>query len=1186
MAKTIVRRASSNKGLDLSSNDVTRDPDYATIAKNVQFNRKTGALEKRQGYQPRIPSRGGNGLFTYNKIDSVTGQITKELLTANNRLHRRLTTTFAITYTGSGEPTVTIRSKSDGTEREILIDDTDGSNLLTFNTGKGFEETTTDTLADAKTAIDAVTDFSATITGTTTLSAALLPTQDASTLCPTSPTLSMNVYEWEEVNRTVSSPFQGSEDNKNNDDYVSISHAEAGGNIYFANGYNETTKYDGQTHYRVGLPQLSRPNLSLTASGGGVAEVTDVVARAEPAVAQVQTITTVADDAIAQITDITIGTAGGLPGKYWILYGWSGSVVESVAIYYGSTEPSHGADRSIQVLLTTGGANGPAIDTSAAIDADSQFSASVSSNIITITDAFPGERPDPEIGTMPGTKWSFNVTTAGTNGLDKTYFILQDAAGSVAFWYDLTGFSLEPAHGADRSLEITGVSFGDTAVDVASATQTVIDGDSEFSAGVVSNVVTVTNVDSLELPAIDAGTTGFTLAVTTKGLDSLDGKYFLMEDSAGSVAIWFDVDDSGTMEPAHGADRSIEVTGVATSDSATAVASAVQSVVDADSAFSASVITATVTITDASVGSRTDGNPGTSDFTITVTTQGTDGGLGAIDDFSYILVAKQIDNAGNIYTGEPTAIPNASITTTAITENVQLIIEGIQAGSGFNTNAAQVDGDQSGVTTITVDSGHTLNEGDKAYFLDRTNFTYTTRNITSTTATTITIDGNDVDVDNGDIISNNLKIQIFRTQAGGTDLFLVEEVPNDSINGSFIFIDGKPDALLGVQFLEQVLPHSLPPKGKYIASFGSQLVLAGDLEAPNVVSLSFIGSDANAQEYWPAAQSLLVESQYGDIITGIKQNNEIFVVFKERSIFTITGDVLSGNIRVEGVTAGETGCVAHHTIQEVGSALMWLDDDGVYMMHGGQLPTEVSVPIRSLFTDDQGFTTGEYNFLKASAFNDRQRNQQYWLYLPVERTAPNGDKVPSSESKILVFNYYRNAWTEWSNINMQSGISKIDDCIFFQERRYSTNTGSVEHVTYEVLNTSSDLDYEDNRAAINFRFGSSWEHANAPEMFKSYIKLKLFNTELSKPSTFSLDVSTEKNYIDDEVHSEYSWDINTVPSTLPSDVLSPSSYVQRLLPGKVRSLRVLYNNSVLYESPTITAWSLSHELYGTPDLLE
>ena len=105
--------------------------------------------------------------------------------------------------------------------------------------------------------------------------------------------------------------------------------------------------------------------------------------------------------------------------------------------------------------------------------------------------------------------------------------------------------------------------------------------------------------------------------------DSLDGTYFILEDSSGTVAFWFDVDDSGTAEPTHGADRSVEITTIVTDDSADTVAGKVSTAVNADAQFSTSVATNVVTVTDAAVGFRTNQNAGTSGFTITTTTPGT-----------------------------------------------------------------------------------------------------------------------------------------------------------------------------------------------------------------------------------------------------------------------------------------------------------------------------------------------------------------------------------------------------------------------------------------------------------------------------------------------------------------------------------------------------------------------------------
>jgi hypothetical protein len=99
-------------------------------------------------------------------------------------------------------------------------------------------------------------------------------------------------------------------------------------------------------------------------------------------------------------------------------------------------------------------------------------------------------------------------------------------------------------------------------------------------------------------PAAKTSDTGFTVfsrSTTEQRVlcvadvaDSLDGKFFTLYDSAGSVAFWIDTDNSGTLEPDHGCDRSVEITTIVTDDNLATVISKVKAVVEADSAFTTS----------------------------------------------------------------------------------------------------------------------------------------------------------------------------------------------------------------------------------------------------------------------------------------------------------------------------------------------------------------------------------------------------------------------------------------------------------------------------------------------------------------------------------------------------------------------------------------------------------------------
>ena len=106
---------------------------------------------------------------------------------------------------------------------------------------------------------------------------------------------------------------------------------------------------------------------------------------------------------------------------------------------------------------------------------------------------------------------------------------------------------------------------------------------------------------------------------------SLDGTYFLIYDTGGSVCVWYDVDDNGTAEPGgacSAATRDLEVTTVVTGDSAALVATATKLKLDADAQYVATVVSSTVTVVDVVSEARTDIIAGTSGFTVAVTYAG------------------------------------------------------------------------------------------------------------------------------------------------------------------------------------------------------------------------------------------------------------------------------------------------------------------------------------------------------------------------------------------------------------------------------------------------------------------------------------------------------------------------------------------------------------------------------------
>lgn len=100
---------------------------------------------------------------------------------------------------------------------------------------------------------------------------------------------------------------------------------------------------------------------------------------------------------------------------------------------------------------------------------------------------------------------------------------------------------------------------------------------------------------------------------------SLNTKYFIIHDDVSSVAVWFDIDNAGSPEPFHGAERSIRIGSINTGDSASTVAAAIAAGVNPDASFSASSLGNQLTISTSADGNVPDATVETSGFSVVIT---------------------------------------------------------------------------------------------------------------------------------------------------------------------------------------------------------------------------------------------------------------------------------------------------------------------------------------------------------------------------------------------------------------------------------------------------------------------------------------------------------------------------------------------------------------------------------------
>jgi hypothetical protein len=258
--------------------------------------------------------------------------------------------------------------------------------------------------------------------------------------------------------------------------------------------------------------------------------------------------------AISEQTDVTFVSASpnDYGGKYWVLYAANGIGDENgYYVWYdvddGSTDPAPGGGLTgIEVDITVGDDDEDiASKTQAQIDLESDFSALVATNVVTVTSTNPGDTTDAADGDIGGGNITFSVTQQGA----EPYITVTNADyGAAADASDVdsgvtptvTTQGVNPQSGAvgKTGIEVD-IATGDSDDDVAIATQSAVDGTAGFSATRTDEVVTIENdTDGPVTHAYDENT-GFNIDVTQVGQNASAGGdsscYFAIYTSNGRI---------------------------------------------------------------------------------------------------------------------------------------------------------------------------------------------------------------------------------------------------------------------------------------------------------------------------------------------------------------------------------------------------------------------------------------------------------------------------------------------------------------------------------------------------------------------------------------------------------------------------------------------------------------------------
>lgn len=482
-------------------------------------------------------------------------------------------------------------------------------------------------------------------------------------------------------------------------------------------------------------------------------------------------------------------------------------------------------------------------------------------------------------------------------------------------------------------------------------------------------------------------------------------------------------------------------------------------------------------------------------------------GAGGVDvgDHSYYTTYEQTDSTGRRVEGRIST--SNSITVGGAGEELQITMTNLLQGSGWNTNCAIINGVQSGVNTIVVDDGnsnpHTLQVGDIAYFDQDGAGDTVTRNITATTAFSITIDGNPVNTIDNQPISNNLKIIVYRTKVGGTVPYLAFSAANNSYATTRTYDDSIADSALGADYIIPVRNPDPPPKVGIVKAFSGQVIYTDDPVNEDYVWYS----EPSQPEYVPVAlndleqeNSFIIPSNDDDI-TGAGVSGSTLVIFKDKSIYTVSGDLAASQFEVQTLSPGSNiGCVSHHTIAEVGQLLYFTHTNGVYSIIENQFypvdklgnPIPLSIQIDKKFREDNFGYGDNYSLKRATAINYTKDNQ-YLLFIPSENLT--GVKIADNNSTVLCYDYQGKNWFEWTRFNAAGGWYVLNDNLYWQERRLNNDT--ITSKKYKQHRKYRLIDQVDHVTPIRVTWESSWEDLGQPRVRKKFIRTVLLFDEIS-----------------------------------------------------------------------------------------
>lgn len=536
-------------------------------------------------------------------------------------------------------------------------------------------------------------------------------------------------------------------------------------------------------------------------------------------------------------------------------------------------------------------------------------------------------------------------------------------------------------------------------------------------------------------------------------------------------------------------------------------------------------------------------------------------------DYKWKVTYEHTDAKQNILVSQA----SETLDVTLSSQQQDVTISVLDEDSGYGVAQAIINGNQSGVNIITVDAGHGLKVGDQVYVDDGVSGAVVKREVTATSATTITIDGDAVNVTNNETLSQ-LKILLYRTQGGGQLFYLVTEFVNDGSLTNFTHTDNEVDSNLVIDFIEPVKVPGLPPKCRYIDVWRNQLVMTGNRDNVNTVYYS----DFDVESF-PLDQSFVTEARLGGGNSGIKSLDNTLFIFKPRSVIAVTGDLGTDNFQVDGLGDDGVGCVANASIKEVEGVLWFLGKRGIYTVDR-QGYRKMSEKIEPEFD---------------SPYEEKRAVAHYWiekdLYLlqfPVFDTDAGSNKfINETNSFVLVYDLYRKSWVKWNTVNFTTGVAEYNGEVYIAGNNQDPVTTNATSYLHVFMDTGTEEDYADHTEGILFSYKTHWEAMGEPSIYKKFLRIKVHSLDGTindfETDKFSIDIATQHDYVQsnestlslDFSGGSLGWGLSAW-GTFPWGESRLEQLTSKLKSKKAKSLRVVFTNDNLKENVLISGYEL------------